>query len=51
MISQYLYSEKMPLGDEIINLLPQKPRLLERKPIIKRIKEKLHSFVEIFVEW
>ena len=53
MIGKYLYSEKMPLGDEIVKLLPKdkQPRLLERKPIIKRIKQKLRSFVEIFVEW
>ena len=51
MISQYLYSEKMPLGDEIVDLLPRTPRLLERRNIIKRIRERLRSFVEIFVEW
>ena len=51
MIGKYFYSEKMLLGDEIIKLLPQKPRLLERKPIIERIREKLCSFVEVFVEW
>jgi type I restriction enzyme R subunit len=51
MISQYLYSEKMPLGDEIVSLLPKPPRLLERRNIIKRIRDKLRAFVEIFVEW
>ena len=51
MVSEYLYSERMPLGDEIIALLPKKPKLLERKPIIERIRDKLRLFVEIFIEW
>jgi type I restriction enzyme R subunit len=51
IIGEYLYSERMPLGDEIIKLLPQKPKLLERRPIIERVREKLRSFVEIFIDW
>jgi len=39
----------MPLGDEIIALLPKKPKFLERKPIIERIRDKLHLFVEILL--
>ena len=51
MISQYLYSEKMPLNDEIASALSRPPKLLERRGIIKRVKDKLQAFVEIFVEW
>lgn len=50
LISEYLYTERMPLSDEIISLLPEQPTLIESESIITRIKESLQSFVEIF-EW
>ena len=50
LISEYLYTERMPLSDEIIALLPEQPTLIESESIITRIKKSLQSFVEIF-EW
>lgn len=50
LISEYLYTERMPLSDEIIALLPEQPTLIESESIIMRIKESLQSFVDIF-EW
>ncbi len=50
LISEYLYTERMPLSDEIIALLPEQPTLAESESIIDRIKESLQSFVDIF-EW
>ena len=50
LINEYLYTERMPRSDEIIDLLPEQPRLLESETIVDRIKASLLSFVEIF-EW
>jgi type I restriction enzyme R subunit len=48
IISDYLYTWKLPLRDEIIGVLNTKPKLLERTPIIERVLAKLKGFVERF---
>ncbi|MFA6090772.1 MAG: type I restriction endonuclease subunit R [Candidatus Gracilibacteria bacterium] len=48
IISDYLYTGKLPLRDEIIGVLNTKPKLLERTPIIERVLAKLKGFVERF---
>lgn len=50
LIKEYLHTERMPLSDDIIALLPKQPTLLESESIIARIKEALQNFVEIF-DW
>ena len=50
MIEHFLYSEKEPLRDEILDLLEgDKPTLLQRKTIGDRILKKIVDFVETFV--
>jgi type I restriction enzyme R subunit len=49
VISDYLFTERKPLPDQIVNMLEVKPKLLERSSIIKRITEKIVKFVETFV--
>jgi type I restriction enzyme R subunit len=48
VISDYLFTERTPLPDEIINILEVKPKLLERKSIVERVKAKILDFVETF---
>jgi len=48
LISDYLYTEKMPLKEEIADTLNYKPKLLERKSVIDRIKDKMQEFINIF---
>lgn len=50
LIGEFLYTQKMPLSDEIIALLPEQPTLVESEGIISRIKSSLQSFVDMF-EW
>lgn len=50
IIDHYLFTEKLPLRDDIINSLTFKPTLIERAWIIERITRKLTSFVETFIE-
>lgn len=50
LIGEYLYTQRVPLGDDIVALLPNTPRLLERRGIIKRIKEAIIEIVDVF-EW
>lgn len=48
VISDYLFTERVPLNDEIVNILEVKPKLLQRKTIVERVKEKILDFVEKF---
>lgn len=50
LIEDYLYAEREPLRDEILELLEgDKPTLLERKKIGDRILKKILGFVETFI--
>ncbi len=49
IISDYLWTERKPLPDTIVGLLSTKPKLLERKPIVERITEKILNFVDVFI--
>lgn len=49
IIGDYLFTERKPLPDTIINLLPTKPKLLERKPLVERVTNKILNFVDIFI--
>jgi len=48
LLSNYLYTEKMPLKEEIAETLNYKPELLKRKTVIDRIKNKMMEFISIF---
>jgi len=50
LIEDYLYAEREPLRDEILELLEgEKPSVLERKKISDRILKKILNFVETFI--
>ncbi|MFD2516118.1 hypothetical protein ACFSRY_19765 [Pontibacter locisalis] len=49
VMGNYLFTERTPLRDEVLDMLPAKPKLLERKPIAERITAKMLSFVETFI--
>jgi len=49
IISQYIYTERTPLRDDIVATLNEKPKILERKKIITRVTDKIKDFVETFV--
>jgi type I restriction enzyme R subunit len=50
MIDEYLYTQRKPLPDEIVNSLDKPVKLLERKPVVERVLNKIQSFVETFIE-
>jgi len=50
ILSQYVFTEKMPLRDDIISILHERPKLIERKSTAERIMQKIIGFVETFVE-
>jgi type I restriction enzyme, R subunit len=50
MLSQYLFTERMPQRDTIIDSLKSRPRILERDSIIIRITTKFKKFVDTFLD-
>lgn len=50
LISDYLYTQRFPREQDIVDLLSEKPKILERRGIIERIKAAIENIVDIF-EW
>jgi type I restriction enzyme R subunit len=50
LIGEYLYTQRLPHGQDIVDLLPKAPKILERQGIIDRIKNAIENIVDIF-EW
>lgn len=50
VVSDYLYNGRKPLKDTIIGLLLEKPKLLQRKKVTKRVTDKIMDFIDTFIE-
>ena len=50
VVSDYLYTKKEPLRDEVIALMNERPSLKERATASKIVTSKIISFVETFIE-
>jgi type I restriction enzyme, R subunit len=50
LISEYLYTQRLPHGQDIVDLLPETPKIIERQGIIDRIKGAIENIVDMF-EW
>ncbi len=49
VISNYLFTEKAPLRDDVIGLLNKRPSLKERASISERITTKITDFIDTFI--
>lgn len=49
LIADYLFTEKQPLRDEVIETMKEKPGLRERKKSSERIIDKIKGFIETFI--
>jgi type I restriction enzyme R subunit len=49
IIADYLFTDQKPMPDVIIKMLERKPKVLERRPIIERVTDKILKFVEVFI--
>jgi len=49
VIGNFLFTEKVPLRDEIIGIMNKRPALKERKTVAERVTDKILGFVEIFI--
>jgi type I restriction enzyme R subunit len=49
VIGDYLFTEKKPLRDDIVDLMNQRPSLKERSAMAERITSKILDFVDTFI--
>jgi type I restriction enzyme R subunit len=50
VIGEYLFTQKLPRSQDIVDLLPTAPKILERQNIVDRIRNAIENIVNIF-EW
>lgn len=48
IIADYHFSPQKPMRDSIVNALNEKPKLLDRKPIVERITRKIMDIIKTF---
>ncbi|MBT4940419.1 MAG: hypothetical protein HON14_14890, partial [Rhodospirillaceae bacterium] len=46
----YLFTEKTPMRDEIIEILEARPSLRDRSTVAERVIDKIKGFVETFID-
>ncbi len=49
IIGQYIFTERKPLPDEIVDMLQVKPKILERKSVVQRVTDKILNFIDTFI--
>ncbi|WP_439182522.1 type I restriction endonuclease subunit R [Carboxylicivirga taeanensis] len=49
VIGNYMFTEKKPLRDDIIDMMNKRPSLKERKTVAERVTDKIIGFVETFI--
>jgi type I restriction enzyme, R subunit len=50
IIDDYLFTERKPLGDDIVKALETQPKIMERQGIIKKTTQRILDFIETFIE-
>lgn len=50
VVGEYIYTQKLPHDQDIVDLLPKVPHILKRKGIIDRIRSAIENIVDKF-EW
>jgi type I restriction enzyme R subunit len=50
LMGEYIYSNRLPKGQDIVDMLPEAPRIIERQGIIDRVKGAIGNIIDIF-EW
>ena len=50
VLGNYLFTEKVPLRDDIIGIMNDKPSLRERKTVAERVVGRIKDFVSTFVD-
>lgn len=49
LIGNYLFTERKPMRDDIVDALEVKPKILERPSVIERVSKRIYHFMETFI--
>jgi hypothetical protein len=50
VIDNYLFTERKPIGYDVVKALNTKSKILERKPLIERTTDLIIGFIDTFIE-
>jgi type I restriction enzyme R subunit len=50
ILGNYLFTEKTPLRDEVIEIMETRPSLKERGTVAERVIDRIRGYVEIFID-
>jgi type I restriction enzyme R subunit len=50
MVSSYLYTEKLPYRDDIVEAMLKKPTILKRRVVSQRVLDRVLDYIETFVD-
>ncbi len=50
LMNTYAFANRLPRDQEIVDSLNFKPKILERKPVIERVADKIKAFIDTFIE-
>lgn len=50
LLQNYVFANRLPRDQEIVESLSFKPKILERKSILERIGDKIQAFIHTYVE-
>lgn len=50
LIDNFLYSGRKPRNDDLAKTLETQPKILDREPILKKLKDKFENFINTFIE-
>jgi type I restriction enzyme R subunit len=50
ILSSYLFTEKTPMRDEVIEIMEKRPSLKDRSTVAERVISRIKDFVEIFID-
>ena len=49
MVDRFIFTERQPLNDEIVEMLNETPKILERQEITQRVKDEVMGLIDIFM--
>lgn len=50
LLQTYVFANRLPRDQEIVEALSFKPKILERKTILDRVADKIQIFINTFIE-
>jgi len=50
LISSYLFTEKLPYRDDVVETMNKKPKILKRKTVSQRVLDQMLDYIKTFID-